>query len=98
MTYGNKNASCKFTDKDIFFGYSAALVSSLGIGLGMRKLTANMMKGATGNKFLAINFLVNASAAGGANFFNTLCMRYPEMDRGIKIYHCENMNCCVGKS
>lgn len=64
----------------------------------MRKLTANLIKGATGNKFLLINLMVNASAAGTANFCNTYCMRYAETYKGITIYEDEKFTSEIGIS
>ena len=45
-----------------------------------------MMKGACGNKLLAINLLVNMTASGVANFTNTMLIRHAEAERGIKVY------------
>lgn len=44
------------------------------------------MKGSNGNKFLAINLLVNASATSTANAASTLCMRYAEIKKGITVF------------
>ena len=86
LTYSNRNQSCHYTNQDLAQGYSAAIVSSIGIGLTMRKLTSGMMKGSTGNKYLAINLLVNASAASSANIANTMLMRHAEIERGISVF------------
>lgn len=45
MNFGNRNASSKQTSKDILFGYSAAVVSSIGISVGLRKLSHSATKG-----------------------------------------------------
>ena len=86
LNFGNKNVSCPYSDHDLVMGYSAAVVSSVGLSLIMRKLTEKQIAKATGKKFLLINLLVNASAAGAANWCNTMCMRHCEMKKGIKIY------------
>ena len=40
----------------------------------------------TGKKLLLINFGVSAAASMSANFCNSLCMRYPEIKKGIEVY------------
>lgn len=67
-------------------GYLVALSSSVGIGLFMRKALAPIAKGSTGNKALFMNFIVGVSGSASANFFNTLAMRYTEIDKGITVY------------
>ena len=68
------------------FGYSAAVVSSVGIGLGMRKLFANMTKNLKGGNLVLANSAISYIAVASAGFLNSYCMRMSEMDRGIKIY------------
>jgi hypothetical protein len=79
-------------------GYIAALASSVGVGLGLRKATMGMMKGVSGSKLLFINFVVSCSASMTANFFNSMCMRYPEIDRGITVYSDKEQKHPVGVS
>lgn len=67
-------------------GYGTAVVTSVGISLAMRKLTAGLITGKPGNLFLAVNLLVNATAASAANVANTLSIRSSEMKKGIKVY------------
>ena len=67
-------------------GYLAAVTSSVSVSLILRKLSAPYAKGLTGKKLLAMNFVVGASGSMTANFFNCLCMRYPEIDRGLTVY------------
>lgn len=86
LTFFNKNASCPYSNQDLLFGFGAAVVTSVGISLMMRKLTTGLIAGRSGNSFLAVNLLVNASAASAANVANTLCMRQSEIKRGIKVY------------
>jgi len=64
----------------------AAILSSVGMGLTLRKLTKNITATATGKKLLLVNLLVSATASGCANFCNTLCMRYTEINKGINVY------------
>jgi hypothetical protein len=44
MNYGNRNASSPNTTKDLMFGYSMAVASSITVSLGLRKLSHNMTK------------------------------------------------------
>jgi len=67
-------------------GYLTAVSAAMGIGLLMRKMTANMIKGMSGNKLLLVNFFVSAAASMSANYCNSLCMRYPEIKKGIEVY------------
>lgn len=48
MNFGNRNASSQQTPGDIFFGYSAAVTSSIAISVGLRKLSHNMTKNLKG--------------------------------------------------
>ena len=98
LNYGNKNSSCNYTNNDLLQGYGAAISSSIFVGLSLRKLTANMTKGATGKKLLLLNLLVGASASGSANFCNTLCMRYTEIAKGITVFSDEKLSQEVGIS
>ena len=60
--------------------------ASIGMGLGLRKLTSGMTKKATGNKLLLLNLMVSATAVGTASFMNSVSMRYTEIKRGITVY------------
>ena len=64
----------------------------------LRKMTANMTKGAAGNKMLFYNLLVGATASGAANFCNTMSMRYAEISKGINIYEDPDLNKFIGVS
>lgn len=98
MNFGNKNSTCEYTTSDLLMGYGAASVSSVGMGLGLRKLTSGLTKGASGKKLFFLNFIVGASASGTANFFNTLCMRYVEISKGITVYKDEETTVPAGIS
>ena len=74
------------------------MTSSMVVSLGVRKLSAPMTKGATGKKLLFLNFLVGASGSMAANFINCLCMRYPEIDRGLTVYSDNKLTQPVGIS
>ena len=85
MNYGNRNASSQQTTGDILFGYSAAVTSSIGISLGLRKACAGFTRGLTGGKLVLANSIINYIAVASAGFLNSYCMRMGEMSRGIKI-------------
>ena len=74
------------------------MTSSIGMGLTLRKLTASMTKGATGNKLLLMNLFVSVVASGCANFANTLCMRYTEITKGISVYEDKELKKEIGIS
>lgn len=98
LNFANKPSGCQFTNRNLLEGYTAAMTSSITISLGVRKLSAPWTKGATGKKLLFLNFLVGASGSMTANFFNCLCMRYPEIDRGLTVYSDNNLTQPVGVS
>ena len=76
----------------------AAIASSLSIAVVMRKATAGITKGATGFKLIFLNSLVATCSSGSANFFNSLTMRYAEIEKGIAIYTDEKLHNYVGIS
>lgn len=85
MNYGNRNASSQQTAGDILFGYSAAVTSSIGISLGLRKLSAGVTRNMHGGSLVLFNSILNYVAVACAGFLNSYCMRMGEMSRGIKI-------------
>lgn len=98
LNYFNKNSSCKYTNSDIMRGYMAAIASSLSIAVVMRKATAGVTKGATGFKLIFLNSLVATCSSGSANFFNSLTMRYAEIEKGIAVYSDEKLHDYLGTS
>jgi hypothetical protein len=85
MNYGNRNASSPQTTGDILFGYSAAVASSIGISLGLRKLCGGITKNMKGGTMVLANSLINYVAVASAGFLNSYCMRMGEMKKGIQI-------------
>ena len=73
VNYANRNASSSLTPSGIAAVYSAAVVSSIGVGLGMRKILNPFSANFKGPKALFMNFLISFFAVGGANLAN-LCM------------------------
>ena len=86
LNYANKNPSCTFSNEDLAKGYFAAVGSSLFVAIALRKMTANLSKGATGSRLLLLNTLVASLASGAASYCNTTFMRQKEVDSGILVY------------
>lgn len=97
MNYGNRNASSQQTAKDIMFGYSAAVVSSIGLGVGLKKACFNMTKNLNGGSLILANCLISYVAVATAGFLNSLCMRMGEMNKGIKVYDEHNEDMGISK-
>lgn len=72
--------------------------SSISIALLLRKATAGLTKTATGGKLVFLNFVVGGGASACANFCNTLCMRYTEIEKGIEVYSDDKLSEPVGIS
>jgi hypothetical protein len=68
------------------FGYTAAVASSIGLGLGLKKASHNMTKNLKGGSMILANCLISYVAVATAGFLNSLCMRMSEMEKGIKVY------------
>jgi hypothetical protein len=97
MNYGNRNASSLQTSGDIMFGYSAAVASSIIMGVGLKKLCFNFTKSLNGGSVILANSLISYVAVSTAGFLNSLCMRMGEMNRGIKVYDETNEEMGVSK-
>lgn len=98
LNYGNRNASSPYTNKDLAFGYSAAVGSSVSMALILKKLFANVTKNVTGSKFILVNSIIAAMASGTAGFLNTFCMRQVEMKNGIEAFRDEQLTEKLGIS
>ncbi len=85
MNYGNRNASSVNTTKDLMFGYTAAVTSSIGIGIGLKKLCFSMTRSMKGGNLILANCLISYVAVATAGFLNSLCMRMGELEKGISI-------------
>lgn len=86
MNYGNRNASSQYTMKDLMVGYSAAVFSSIGMGIGLKKLFFRYTQNLKGGPAILANSIISYVAVATAGFLNSLCMRMGEMEKGIKIY------------
>ena len=98
LNFGNKNSTCEYSNMDLMKGYGAAVSSSIFIATLLRKITAGATKSARGSKLVLLNFLVGASASAAANFCNTFCMRYTEIDKGILVFQDEKLEKTIGVS
>lgn len=85
MNYANRNASSSLDMKGLGISYSAAVVSSISIGLGMRKLLTPFTRTVTGPGLLFYNFIISVTAVGCASVLNVLIMRSKEMQEGIML-------------
>jgi hypothetical protein len=65
--------------------YTAAVTTSIGVGLGVRKLLTPYSAHFKGSKSLFFNFLISFAAVGTANFSNCLLMRSKEIKEGITL-------------
>lgn len=86
MNYGNRNATSTYSTNDILMGYSAAVVSSVTLSLGLQKLCGNFTRKLKGGNLVLANSIMVYLAVAAAGYLNTYCMRMGEMDKGIKIY------------
>lgn len=98
LNYGNKNSTCEYTNTDLFKGYLAAVGSSIGVAVTLRKLTAGMTATATGKKLLLLNTIVGGTAGGCASFCNTFFMRMAETQKGIDVFKDEDLTEKAGVS
>jgi F0F1-type ATP synthase membrane subunit c/vacuolar-type H+-ATPase subunit K len=96
MNYANRNALSSLDTKGILMAYSAAVSTSIGIGLGFRKLLAPISKNLKGPSQLFVNFFISLAAVGSAGFLNLLIMRSNEIKEGIMLTDSEGNQC--GKS
>ena len=64
----------------------------------LRKATAGVTSRASGGMLVFLNFIVGGGASACANFCNTLCMRYTEIEKGIQVYSDEKLSEPAGVS
>ena len=97
MNYGNRNASSEYSTTDLARGYSAAVVTSVGIALVSRTLMAKQLATFIGPKLILMNAFLNWVAAALAGFANCSLMRQKELFEGIKVFN-QDGSICYGKS
>jgi hypothetical protein len=79
------------------FGYSAAVASSIALGVGLKKVCFNMTKNLHGGSLILANCLISYVAVATAGFINSLCMRMGELDKGIKVFDENNEEMGISK-
>jgi hypothetical protein len=85
LNYSNRNATSSLDSKGLAISYAAAVIASITIGLGMRRLLTPYSKIFKGPARLFFNFLINVTAIGCAGVLNVLIMRSKEMKEGITL-------------
>ena len=98
LNFGNKNSTCKYTNKDIMGGYLTAVTSAILVAMGMRALTAPAAKSATGTELMLLNTIVACVSGAAASYCNTTFMRKAEVDRGIQVCSDKELTNVVGTS
>ena len=73
--------------KDIGKSYVAACVSSISIGLAIRKMLAGTAARTTGARLILLNSVSSFFACASAGFLNAYFMRQTEMQKGISVLH-----------
>lgn len=79
MNYGNRNASSKFSVKDLGIGYCGAVTVSVGIAIWSRVLFAPLLTSLSGSKLVLINAFIGWIAGATAGACNLTLMRFKEL-------------------
>lgn len=85
MNYGNRNATSLYTTEDILKSYAAAVTSSIGVALGIRKALSGYTRNLTGARLIIANAISSFFACSIAGYLNAKFMRKTELERGIDI-------------
>jgi hypothetical protein len=85
VNYSNRNASSKFTNKDLWIGYSLAVFASIGMGLGVKKFIQPFKSSFTGSKAFFFMFAISFVANSAANGTNLMIIRSKEFREGIPV-------------
>lgn len=96
--YGNRNASSKYTTKDVIKSYFYAAVTSCIVALGIRKLVEHKTKSMTGGPMFMFNAVSASAACAIAGFLNAWFMRQTELKQGIDVVNPDDPSEVVGKS
>ena len=87
MNYGNRNASSKYTNADLFRGYAGAVAVSVSIALFTRTIFAKQLRSMKGAKLTVFNAFLNYVAGASAGASNLVLMRYKELEQGITVHN-----------
>ena len=75
LNYENRNASSKYTTKDIAVSYCLATTSAIGVALAMRKAVEKQAAKLKGGKLVMLNAVSAFAACAAAGFLNAYFMR-----------------------
>jgi hypothetical protein len=75
INYYNRNASSNYTNQDICNSYVLACISSIIVGLGIRKALESRTKHMMGAKLVFCNSISATLACAAAGFINAYIMR-----------------------
>jgi tricarboxylate carrier len=85
VNYSNRNASSKFTNKDLVIAYCAAVTASIGVGLGVKRFIEPFKNSFSGSKAFFFMFTISFVANSAANGTNLLIVRSKELKEGIPV-------------
>ena len=85
VNYANRNASSKFTNQDLAIAYAAAVVASIGVGLGVKGRIGKYKSFFTGSKQFFFMFTISFIANAAANVTNLFIIRAKEFKNGIPV-------------
>lgn len=85
VNYSNRNASSKFTTQDLCIGYFAAVLASIGVGLGVKTFIEPFKSSFTGSKAFFFMFTISFIANSAANGTNLMIIRSKEFKDGIPV-------------
>lgn len=97
VNYSNRNASSKFTNQDLVFAYFAAVMASIGVGIGVKKFIEPFKHSFTGSKAFFFMFTISFIANSAANGTNLLIIRSKEFKQGIPVMTEEGKEVGVSK-
>ena len=85
VNYANRNASSKFTNQDLVMSYFAAVMASIGVGLGVKKFIEPFKSSFSGSKAFFFMFTISFIANSAANGTNLMIIRSKEFKEGIPV-------------
>lgn len=85
VNYANRNASSKFTNQDLVLSYFAAVMASIGVGLGVKKFIEPFKSSFSGSRAFFFMFTISFIANSAANGTNLLIIRSKEFKEGIPV-------------
>ncbi len=89
LNYSNRNASSEVGMTGVGAAYTAAVSSSIYIGLKTKKMLMPYSNKFKGPGQLIFNFIINFSAMAAAGILNSLVMRASELKDGIHLFNAD---------